>query len=64
MSPLGGDDRRLNDAPVAPPLAWAPDGRHLAARYWRQPAVRASEVSISLRSPVTSHVRSRAPRAG
>ena len=30
----------------------------------RQPAVRASEVSISLRSPVTSHVRSRAPRAG
>ena len=32
-SPLGGSDRRLNDAPVAPPLAWAPDGRYLAARY-------------------------------
>jgi Tol biopolymer transport system component/DNA-binding winged helix-turn-helix (wHTH) protein len=47
MSPLGGDDRRLNDAPVAPPLAWAPDGRHLAARYWPA-AGRAGERGIYL----------------
>jgi Tol biopolymer transport system component len=33
-SPLGGSDRRLTDVPVAPPLAWASDGRHLAARRW------------------------------